>query len=243
MRLSKIGDVKCIFHRDVEGDIKRITVKKDNLGQWNAYLLCKIDKIDQQPNKNERIVGIDLGLSTFAYMSDGTFIDREKWFTELDDMVCSLSVKLKACSKGSADYKKYLRKIQHVHDKLRNKRKDFLHKVSNELLNRYDILIFEKLNVAGMVKSEQFLKHRILDACWSEFITIVKYKAIERNKTVIIVPSKNTTQMCSGCSSIVPKDLRERVHDCSSCGLKMNRDLNAAKNILRLGLQFLCENQ
>ena len=121
-----------------------------------------------------------------------------------------------------------------VHRKIRRQRDDFLHKLSRQLVNNYGLIVFENLNIRGMMKNHKLAKH-ISDAAWSRLIQFTQYKAEEAGVEVRLVNPKNTTQACSGCGKIVPKTLADRVHCCPHCGLVMDRDLNASVNILMVG--------
>jgi len=124
----------------------------------------------------------------------------------------------------------------YVHERITNKRGDFVQKVSSDLVKTYDLIVFEDLNIKGMVKNHCLAKH-ITDAAWNKLIAATSYKAEWAGKRVEMVNPSNTSQICSGCGQIVLKDLSERVHKCPFCGLTLDRDHNAAINILRLGLQ------
>jgi len=131
-----------------------------------------------------------------------------------------------------------LKFVQLVHERIANKREDFVQKVSLDLVRTYDLITFEDLNIKGMIKNHKLAKH-IADVAWNKLVTITSYKAEWAGKRVELVNPCNTFQMCSGCGEIVKKELSERTHNCPFCGLVLDRDHNAAINILRLGLQSL----
>ncbi len=130
--------------------------------------------------------------------------------------------------------------VHRVHERITNKRDDFVQKLSLKLVKSYDLIAFEDLNINGMVKNHCLAKH-IADAAWNKLITTTSYKAEWAGKRVELVNPSNTSQICSGCGPAVHKDLSERVHRCSFCGLTLDRDHNAALNILRLGLQSVAK--
>ena len=138
--------------------------------------------------------------------------------------------------KGTPERARALKVVQRVHERITNKRDDFVQKVSLDLIKAYDLIAFEDLNIKGMVQNHCLAKH-IVDAAWNKLITTTSYKAEWAGKRVELVNPSNTSQMCSGCGQIVQKDLSERVHRCPFCGLTLDRDHNSAINILRLGLQ------
>jgi putative transposase len=136
--------------------------------------------------------------------------------------------------KGSNSRKKQRIKLAKIHRKIRNQRNDFLHKESHKLVKSYDIIVFEDLRIKNMVKNHCLAKS-ISDASWSKFIGYTSYKAESAGKQVILVNPQNTSQICSGCGNTVKKSLSERTHKCPFCGLVLDRDVNAAINILRRG--------
>jgi len=132
------------------------------------------------------------------------------------------------------------RVLTHLHRKVKNQRKDFLHKLSRNLVNEYDQVFIEDLNIQSMLKNNWRVLHRnILDSGWNNFSQMLKYKAEEAGSSVEKVDPKNTSKRCSKCGELVPKKLSERIHNCPHCGIVLDRDLNAAINIKRIGLDSL----
>ena len=125
-----------------------------------------------------------------------------------------------------------------VYERISNKRENFTHQLSRETVNNYGTICFEKLNIQNMIKTPHMGKSTV-DAAWNKLLQYTSYKAEDAGRIVVLVDPKNTSQMCSKCGKIVAKDLSVRIHDCPYCGLKIDRDLNASINILRLGLQSL----
>lgn len=142
-----------------------------------------------------------------------------------------LKRRLSKKKKGSKNRGKARVRVARMHRKIRRQRDDFLHKTSHGLAEKYGTIVFEKLNVAGMVKNHSLAKH-ITDAAWSRLITFTTYKASRAGGCVEEVDPRRTSQECSGCGEIVPKTLADRIHCCPHCGLVMDRDENAAINIL-----------
>jgi len=138
--------------------------------------------------------------------------------------------------KGSKNWIKQKLKVAKIHKKIRNLRDEFLHQVSKKLVDKADLIIFENLNINNMVKNHNLAKH-IMDHAWGRLIQFTTYKAARAGKSVELVDSRYTSQRCSGCGIIVPKTLKDRVHECTKCGLRLDRDHNAALNILTLGLR------
>jgi putative transposase len=139
--------------------------------------------------------------------------------------------------KGSVDWRRRLKVVQRVHERIGNKRRNFIHQESRKLVNRFGVVAFEDLNVKGMMQNGNLAKS-IGDAGWSMFVNATRNKAVEAGSKVVLVNPNGTSQMCSRCGLTVKKDLSVRVHQCE-CGLVLDRDVNASINILRLGLQSL----
>jgi putative transposase len=228
--LSKIDRVKIILHRPVEGTIKTCTVKKTPTGKWYVYFSCETEKPEPLPKAN-KIVGIDLGLITYVQCSDGSKIDKPRFFKEEQKALAQVQRKF---SKEKTKSNRLI--VAKVHERVKNKREDFCHKTSKKLIDKYDFIAHEKLNVKNMLEEKKYSKS-IADASWSTLIQYLTYKAENAGRTVTAVDPRGTSQRCSQCGDIVPKTIEVRVHNCPHCGFKTGRDLNSALEILRLGLE------
>ncbi len=226
--LSKIGNVKIKLHRDIDpdGKIKTCTISKSG-NQWYCLFAVEIDRIVQKKIVNNS-VGIDLGLNTFAVMSDGNTIENPRFHGKSQE-------KLKKIQSKSDSYKwnKTKKVLGRLHRKISNQRVDFLHKQSKKLIDSYDLIVHEDLQIQKMMHWNA--SKSIQDAGWGIFINMLTYKAENAGTHVIAVNPYRTSQICSGCGNLVKKKLSERHHNCPTCGLSMGRDLNAAHNILKLG--------
>ena len=129
-------------------------------------------------------------------------------------------------------------RVARIHEKILNQRNDFLHKLSNSYIDRYDLIAVEDLNIKGLI-GISFNARNIVDSSWSRFLQMLSYKAERAGKTVVRVEARGTTQKCSGCGMEVKKNLSTRMHYCPCCGLEIDRDYNAALNIIKLGLEKL----
>ena len=241
LKLSKIGHVKIKKHRNLEGSIKTCTIKRNCLGQWFVNLTCEINK-EIKKSDNKKTVGIDVGCSKFATLSDNTIIEHFKHYKQSENKLKKIQQKhseLKQLPKTNKKKRKVKRKLSKLHVKVSNQRKDFLHKESKKIVDKYGVICVEKLNIKSMVKGNyKNLNKSILDSGWNQFRQILLYKAEEAGKSIVEVDPKYTSQICSNCGIRVKKKLSNRVHKCS-CGFECDRDLNAAINILRLGTQSL----
>jgi len=185
-------------------------------------------------------VGIDLGLKTFAVLSNGEQIKRQRWLKHDANDVARLQRKKEKLPKGSNARKKAVMALNHAYQRVTNRRTNFAHQESRKLVNRYSLLVFEDLKIQGMQAiGSKVINRGISDVAWGQFVQYTTYKAENAGRGVIRVNPRGTTQSCSSCGKVVAKDLSVRVHDCPHCGLKIDRDLNAALNILARGLASL----
>ena len=238
LTLSKIGDVPIKLHRPIVGAIKTLTIRRDAVGNWYACFSCEVEPTPLEPS--HKVVGVDLGLTTFAYMSDGTKIARQRWMKQDAKDIARLQRKKERFAKGSPERRKVIHALCHAYERAANRRKNFAHQESRKLVNEYQFIAFEKLDIQDMqVNGNKVISRGIADVAWGQFVQFTTYKAANAGRGVALVNPRGTTQMCSGCGEIVPKDLSVRVHDCPHCGLKLNRDHNAALNILARGLSSM----
>jgi putative transposase len=237
--LSKIGEIKIKLHRTFDGEIQRLNIRKMPTGKWFVSFLVKSESESTLP-KTGLSVGIDVGISSFLTLSNGEHIPNPRFFVTDEKKLIKAQRKLSKAKKGTPLRKKMLKIVQHIHERISNKREDFIQKISLNLVKEYDFITFEDLNVKGMIQNHNLSKH-IADVAWNKLITVTTYKAEWAGKIVKLINPCNTSQMCSGCGQIVTKSLSERIHSCPYCGLILDRDHNAAINILRLGVQSLRE--
>lgn len=233
IKLSKIGDIRLIYSRPTEGKIKTCRVVRD-VDQWFVVLTCEQGQ-PQVPKSTNPTVGVDVGIKTFAVLSDGECMENPRHFKKSEQQLSKQQRRLSRKVKGSQNRNKQRTKVARVHRKIRRQREDFLHKVSRNLVENYGCIVFEDLNIKGMLRNHKLAKH-ISDCAWRKLIEYTTYKAEEAGVEVRLVNPKNTTQICSGCGDVVPKTLADRIHCCPHCGLEVNRDLNAAINILTVGI-------
>ena len=238
--VSKIGDIPIILHRPVSGTVKTLTIRHTTTGKWYASFSVEVE-LETPLSKScndDSVVGIDVGLTTFCTMSDGTTVENPRWFRKDEKKLAKAQRKLSRLEKGTPERRKQRHIVAHIHEKITNRRKDFIYKLANNLTNTYGTIVFEDLNIKNMMKNH-YLAKSIGDAAWNLLISTTVNKAEDAGCTVVLVNPKQTSQICSQCGQIVKKTLSDRVHNCPYCGLSMNRDLNASINIMRLGLQSL----
>lgn len=241
LRLSKIGDVKIKLHRPLEGQCKTLTIRRDSLGNWYACFSCIVEPRPLPPT--DKVVGLDLGLTTFAVLSDGSTIKRQRWMKRDERDIARLQRKKEQFAKGSPERRKVIHALRHACERAVNRRRDFAHQESRKLVNQYQFIAFEDLNIKDMQarngNGNKTIRRGIADVAWGQFTQFTAYKAEWAGRGVAFVDPRGTTQNCSGCGQVVPKGLHVRTHSCPHCGLSISRDLNAALNILARGLTSL----
>jgi putative transposase len=238
--LSKmVGAVHVVLHRPVEGTPKTVTLTRSCTGKWSACFSCEMEAEPLPPTGN--VVGVDVGLSSFATLSDeGKKIDNPRFYRR-DEADLKRVQRRKDAAKNAQNWPANAKQkgiLARIHERIANRRSDFAHKESRKLVDRYQVIVFEDLAPMEMGRSRGMRKS-ILDVAWTQFIQMTVSKAAEAGRRVILVDPRNTTKMCSSCGEIVPKALSVRVHACPHCGLVLDRDENAALNILQRGLLSL----
>ena len=247
--LSKIGSIKIKLHREIEGTIKTCTIKRE-CDCWYVVFACEVEP--EPLEVNDEAVGIDLGLLHFATLSTGETIENPRYYRKSEKKLERLQQALSRKKRGSHRRHKAVKRVAKSHRKVANQRKDFLHKASRQLVNSYGTIVFEELQPANMSKrakpkqdengkylpnggsAKSGLNKSIVDAGWTMFQQFCTYKAASAGREVLLVNPKYTSQICSGCGTVKKKELSERWHSCE-CGTELDRDHNAAINILRLG--------
>ena len=238
--LSKIGDVKVIVHRPIPVgfEIKTVSVTKKADGYYVTLSLDDQTVPTIKPDFNsDNIVGIDVGLIDFYVASDGSRINAPKHLRKAERKLKSAPRRVSRRKKGSNRRNKAIKKLAIQHKKVADTRKDFHFKTARTLLDKYDVIAVEKLNIKGLVKTQ--LAKSINDAGWGQFIIILSNKAENAGLKVISVNPNGTSQECSNCGHKVKKRLSQRMHNCPVCHTSLCRDLNAAINIKARGTHAL----
>ena len=247
--LSKIGKVRVKLHREIEGTIKTATVKRE-VDQWYLVFSCELEQPAPLPEVPSEI-GIDLGVTHFAALSDGTFIDSPRFFRKAHKDLKRKQRKLSRCKRGSHRRNKARIQVAKAHRKVKNQRRDFHFKEAKKLIEQHQVIVFEELELTNLTKhakpkqdeatgeylpngasAKSGLTKSILDAGLGQFVQIVTFKAANASRQVYMIDPKYTSQVCSACGVKGPKkDVSMRVHTCTSCGIVLDRDTNAASNI------------
>jgi putative transposase len=232
------GGIKIVLHRPIKGDIKQATISRTPTGKYFVSVLCETGEVEKKakPANEESTVGLDLGIKSFLVASNGKEYDNPKYLRKTQD---KLKYNQRQYSKHKGMRRKH--KVALLHEKVANQRKDFLHKVSTELIRENQSIALEDLNISGMLKNH-CLAGSISDVSWGMFVTMLEYKAKWNGVNILRVgrfePSSKT---CSECGYINKElQLKDREWSCPDCGSVLDRDLNASINIRNFALNNLC---
>lgn len=244
VRLEKIGFVKIVLDRFIpdEADFRNITISKTPTGKYFVSILVK-QELNPMPSTG-KVVGIDLGLKDLFILSNGQVINNPKWFRENQSKLKKAQKHLSRKTKGSNRYNKQRIKVAKIHEYITNSRTYFLHNISTALVNTFDLIFLEDLNVSGMLKNRKLAKS-ISDASWSTFVSMLDYKCNWYGKMLVKInrfyPSSKTCSSCGHKEDKMPLSIREWT--CPSCGVVHDRDLNASINILKEGWRTLTDQE
>ncbi|PTD93418.1 transposase [archaeon SCG-AAA382B04] len=237
LRLSKIGKIPIQLHRELEEEAKGVIIKRNNTGEWYAIFQTEQETEKQNSVNSDDVeaVGIDLGIQNFIVDSDSNRVEHPKNVEKAEEQLKKAQRNLSRKEKGSNNHKKQRKRVAKLHEQVKNRRMDFLHKLSNAYVNKYDRIVLEDLNISSMVQGKMNSKNT-LDSGWRKFIQLLLYKAESAGIEVVLVDPKDTSKKCSQCGVKTNKPLWQREHSCPSCGYKTDRDYNAAQNILEKSL-------
>lgn len=254
LHLSKIGRAKVKMHREMAGKIKTVTIKRE-VNHWYVTFACEVGASEQLPLSSED-VGIDLGVTHLATLSNGEMIEHPRCLRKAEKILKRRQQALSRKKRGSHRRTHAKKLIGKAHRKIANQRKDFHHKASRMIVNRYQVIVFEDIQIVNLVKrakpkqdengrylpngasAKSGLTKSIQDAGWGAFVSMCSSKAEYAGRTLIKVSPHFTSQICSQCGVVRKKTLSERWHSCD-CGAELDRDVNAAVNILARGYQEL----
>jgi putative transposase len=244
IRFEKIGWIKIILNVNIpdEAIFKSATVSKTPTGKYFISILVQ-QELNPIPSSG-KIVGIDLGIKDLMVLSSGQVVNNPKWFRENQSKLKKAQKHLSRKEKGSNRYNKQRIKVAKVHEYITNSRNYFLHNISTALVNTFDLIVLEDLNVSGMLKNHKLAKS-IADASWSTFVCMLEYKCKWYGKMILKIdrfyPSSKTCSNCGHKEDKMPLSIREWT--CPSCGSHHDRDLNASINILKEGWRNLTSQE
>ncbi len=233
--LAKLGQVKMVMHRSLQGTPKTAIVKRTPTGKWFVSI-CYEEVPEPVFPESDKEVGIDVGLKTFAYLSNGTTIENLRFFRAEEKNLAKAQRKRERAPQKSQERKKLKQRCARIHERTKNRRKNFVHQESHKIVKQHGLIAVEALVVRNMVKNPP-LAQSIADASWSMFFMHLQAKAEDAGRTLVRVNPAYTSQRCSCCGHIQQMPLSVRIYECSQCGLVMDRDHNGSVNILADGLK------
>ncbi len=244
LQLGKVpGRIRCYNNRTkVDGTIKTCTIKRKSMGTYYRYFACFSYEDNQKPYVNplKGPVGVDVGISNVAALSDGTVFPNTRIFKRLGDREARIKRRMSRMLYGSPEYRKLHTRLDHLWDKINNHKKNNVENISAYIVENHDFIGMEDLSVRQLreISRDRFMTREYNDASLGALIKRIKDKASSANREIVLVPQEYTSQQCSRCGCIVKKDLKTRVHHCPSCGYCVDRDVNAAKNILHRAIEM-----
>jgi putative transposase len=235
LALQGIGQVKVKWHRRLPASavVRTVTVRRA-AERWYACFSLQVPPPPRILAMPLPAVGLDLGIHHFASLSTGEQVLGPRAYRAAKSRLRVAQRRVARRHKGSHRRHKALLLLARDHERIRNLRHNHAHKVTRRLVSDFGLVAVEDLNVTGLARGP--MAKDVTDQGWAAFLTMLEYKAEEAGTRLIRVPPYGTSQACSGCGVMVPKLLSERTHQCAECGLVIDRDTNAARNILRLGL-------
>lgn len=239
LTIPKIGEIKWKYHRELTGKLKSVTISRDNR-HWYVSVLCEISDVESKLIDREKTIGIDLGITDFAVLSDGTKIKSPKFLKAKLRHLRKANRQLAKKQKGSNNHRKQSDRIARIHQIIRFQRNDWLHKLSHRLVQKHDLICLEDLKTKSLVKDKKQkpMNRSIADQGWYMFTEMLAYKAKLMGKHVTKIDQyAPSTKTCSNCGHVMPKialDIRE--WHCPSCNSEHDRDINAALNIKFWGI-------
>jgi putative transposase len=237
LRIANVGHVKTRLHRPMEGTPKTATILRSKTGKWYVSFSCECVEPTPLPSTSQE-VGIDVGLKTFASLSTGQEIASPQFFRLEERALAQAQRRLAKAEKGTLERAERRKIVARVHERIAWRRGDFAHQHSRRIVNQFDVIAVEDLSVNRMMHNRCRAKS-IADAAWTQFADTLSHKAAWAGRRYVAVNPAYTSQDCSACGHRQKLSLSDRIYLCPCCGVVLDRDLNAAKNILRVGQQSL----
>jgi putative transposase len=245
IRLPKIGMVRVKQHRSFNGTIKLCTVTKTSSNRYYISILVEEPECTKY-QRNDNILGIDLGIKHFAVMSNGEIIDNPKWFRRSEKRLAKLQRDLSRKKYGSNNCNKTRIKVAKQYEKVTNQRNDFLHKLSSKIIRDNQTIVIEDLRISNMITKSHSINKSIYEVSWNKFDTMLSYKAERYGRDLIIADKQfPSSQLCHVCGyrNRDVKNLALREWTCPKCGNHHDRDFNASMNLVNYGINILEQRQ
>jgi len=243
LRLSKItrpnSTIKMRLHRPLVGKVKTCCIHRVGR-KW--FVCFSVEQDDDFLPKSKDAIGLDAGLNAFLALSNGEFVDNPRFFRKDEKALAKAGRKQAKTKQRSRARRKANKVLSRIHERIRNRRHDFVHQTARRIVNRFGVIAVEKLNVKNMLGNHCLAKS-ISDASWSMFRSVLTHKAESAGREIVAVNPAYTSQDCHACGYRAKKKLSERWHFCPNCSASLDRDTNAAINILNLALSQRINNQ
>jgi putative transposase len=237
LRIMNVGLVKVVLHRPLEGTPKTATIQRSSTGKWYVSFSCECAEPASLPPTGQD-VGIDVGLKTFATPTTGDPIENPRFLRRDGRALRGAQRRLSRAEQGTFERARRRRVVARVHERIAWRRGDFAHQHCRRIVNTFDLIPVEDLSVNRMAHNHCLAKS-MHDAAWTQFAVSLSHKAAWAGRSYVAVNPAYTTQDCSGCGHRQVLALSDRTYTCPCCGLVLDRDLNAARNILRLAQEQL----
>ena len=234
--LSKIGNIKAIIHRTLDSIPKTCCVRRTPTGKWFISFACESE--DKPLPESKESIGIDVGLECFATLSTGETIANPRFFRTDEKALAKSQRKMSKFEKATSQRHKACKVVSHIHERIANRRSNFAHQASRQIVNQYGVIAIEDLSINRMLHNHCLAKS-ISDVAWGQFIADIAYKAENAGRKYVAVNPSYTSQDCSRCGHRQKIPLSGRIFNCPCCNLSINRDHNASLNILSIGLDAL----
>ncbi len=233
LRLSKLGNVSVVVHRPLEGLPKTVTIYRRATGKWYVAITCAWEPTPLPPSPEP--IGLDVGLHSFVTLSTGAAIKNPRFFRQEESALAKVQRRHSKLALGSRARRKHRKAVARIHERVRCKRENHAHQHSRHIVNHYQVIAIEALNITALVQNHCLAKS-IHDAAWRQFREYLVYKAAWAGRQFVAVNPAYTSQDCHSCGHRQPMPLAERTFHCPACDVVLDRDHNAALNILARGL-------
>lgn len=231
--LPKIGWSRFKKYRPIQGEVRNVNLWRDHRGRWFVCFQCDVGAAPAKVAVRS-VVGIDLGITNLVVLSDGTGVANPKHWEASEELLKRRQRVMAGKKRNSRGRSRAKRILASTHAQIRNRRHDHVNKLAAQLVADYDLICHEQLNIPGLAQT--FMSKSVNNVAWGRLLRRLASKAEEAGKHVVAVDPRGTSQRCSSCQQVVRKSLATRTHSCPNCGLSLDRDVNAAKNILALGM-------